>query len=69
MACVDIVKAAEAVQLKVEKHAQIEQGMIESLMQERGELEQVRDSLNDIIVQFQTQQNYVSCNENVSAYS
>ena len=69
MACVDIVKAAEGLQLKVEKHAQIEQGMIESLMQERGELEQVRDSLNDIIVQFQTQQNYVSCNENVSAYS
>ena len=65
MACVDVVKAAEALKLKVEQHAQIVQGMIESLIQER-ELQHVRDGLNDIIVGSQeTQQD----NENVSGYS
>ena len=56
MACFDVV----------EQHAQIVQGMIESLIQEREELQHVRDGLSDIIVGSQeTQQD----NENVSGYS
>lgn len=62
MACVDVIKAAEALKLKVEQHAQIVQGVLESLIKEREEL-------NDIIVQLQEMQqdNDVNCNEN--AYS